>query len=249
MDQPAPKTQHPKPNPHPAQTERIGFLLMPEFPVYAFVLAIEALRVANQNAGERLFSSHLLTSDGRPVAAGNGMTVVPDLAIADAPFLPTVIVFAGNHPEKHIKRALLAWLRRLDRHGALIGAVDTGQFALAKAGLLDGFTVALHWEAMALFKEHYPHIEVRETLFAIDRNRITCAGGMATLDMMLHLVANRHGRALAEVVANGLVHGRIRHDGERQRVSAGDALGVVNHRLAGIVETMEEHLELSLIHI
>src|SRR5581483_4485798 len=113
------------------RTERIGFLLMPEFPVYAFVLAIEALRVANQNAGERLFSSHLLTSDGRPVAAGNGMTVVPDLAIADAPFLPTVIVFAGNHPEKHIKRALLAWLRRLDRHGALIGAVDTGQFALA----------------------------------------------------------------------------------------------------------------------
>jgi len=246
VDQPAPKTQHPKPNPHPAQTERIGFLLMPEFPVYAFVLAIEALRVANQNAGERLFSSHLLTSDGRPVAAGNGMTVVPDLAIADAPFLPTVIVFAGNHPEKHIKRALLAWLRRLDRHGALIGAVDTGQFALAKAGLLDGFTVALHWEAMALFKEHYPHIEVRETLFAIDRNRITCAGGMATLDMMLHLVANRHGRALAEVVANGLVHGRIRHDGERQRVSAGDALGVVNHRLAGIVETMEEHLEAPL---
>src|ERR1700675_4253876 len=86
-----------------AQTERIGFLLMPEFPVYAFILAIEALRVANQNAGERLFSSHLLTSDGKPVAAGNGMTVVPDLAIAEAPFLPTVIVFACNHPEKHIK--------------------------------------------------------------------------------------------------------------------------------------------------
>jgi len=119
------------------QTERIGFLLMPEFPVYAFILAIEALRVANQNAGERLFSSHLLTSDGKPVVAGNGMSVVPDLAIADAPFLPTVIVFACNHPEKHIKRGLLAWLRRLDRHGALIGAVDTGQFALAKAGLLD----------------------------------------------------------------------------------------------------------------
>jgi AraC family carnitine catabolism transcriptional activator len=232
--------------PGAGQTETIGFLLLPEFPVYAFILAIEALRIANQNAGERLFSSYLISADGKPVTAGNGMVVEPDLGIADAPFLPTVIVFACNHPERNIRRSVLAWLRRLDRHGALLGAVDTGQFALAKAGLLDGVTVALHWEAAPLFRDHYPHIEVRDALFAIDRNRITCAGGIATLDMMLHIIANRHGRALAEVVANGFVHGRIRHDGERQRVSADDALGVVNHRLAAIVQTMEAHLETPL---
>ena len=228
------------------QTETIGFLLLPEFPIYAFVLAIEALRVANQNAGERLFSSYLITTDGKPVTAGNGMTIIPDLGLADAPFLPTVIVFACNHPEKQIGRSVLAWLRRLDRHGALLGAVDTGQFALAAAGLLDGYTVALHWEAMSLFREHHPEIEVRETLFAIDRNRITCAGGVATPDMMLHLIANRHGRALAEVVANGLVYGRIRYDSEKQRATADDALGVVNQRVAGIVQTMEAHLEAPL---
>ncbi len=228
------------------RTERIGFLLLPEFPLYAFVLATEALRVANQNAGERLFSSYLITVDGNPVAAGNGMNVVPDLAIDEAPFLPTVIVFACNHPENHVSRKLLAWLRRLDRHGALLCAVDTGQFALAEAGLLDGYVVTLHWEAMSLFKERHPRIELRETLFAIDRNRITCAGGMATLDMMLHLIANRHGRSLAEVTANGLVHGRIRHDGEKQRESADEALGVINHRLASIVQTMEAHLETPL---
>jgi AraC family transcriptional regulator, carnitine catabolism transcriptional activator len=227
-------------------TESIGFLLLPEFPVYAFVLATEALRVANQNAAERLFSSLLITVDGKPVIAGNGMTVIPDLSIGDAPFVPTVIVFACNHPEKHISRGLLAWLRRLDRHGALLGAVDTGQFALAEAGLLDGYTVTLHWEAMSLFRERYPGIEVRETLFAIDRNRVTCAGGIATLDMMLHLIANRHGQALAEVIANGLVHGRIRHDGEKQRASADEALGVINHRLADIVQTMEAYLETPL---
>lgn len=227
-------------------TETIGFLLLPEFPAYAFVLASEALRVANQNAGARLFSAYLITADGKPVSAGNGMTITPDLGIADAPFLPTVIVFACNHPEDHARRATLNWLRRLDRHGALLGAVDTGQFVLAKAGLLDGYTVTLHWEAMSLFREHYPEIELRETLFAIDRNRITCAGGVATLDMMLHLIAGRHGRALAEVVANGLVHGRIRNDGESQRATAEDALGVVNQRLASIIHAMEAHLETPL---
>jgi AraC family carnitine catabolism transcriptional activator len=227
----------------PDRTEKFGFLLLPEFPVYAFILATEALRVANQNAGERLFSSHLVSTDGAPVAAGNGMTVPVDFGIADVPFLPNVLVFAGNHPTRHLSKALFAWLRRLARHGALIGAVDTGQFALAEAGLLDGYSVALHWEAMSMFREAHPSIELRETLFCIDRNRVTCAGGIATLDMMLHLIANKHGRALAEVVANGFVHGRIRHDGEGQRVSADDAFGLADHRLAGIVRDMEAHLD------
>jgi AraC family transcriptional regulator, carnitine catabolism transcriptional activator len=227
-------------------TEKFGFLLLPEFPMYAFILATEALRVANQNAGARLFSTHLISLDGRPVSAGNGMTVTPDFGIADVPFLPNLLVFACNHPTKHLNRTLHAWLRRLERHGALIGAVDTGQFALAEAGLLDGYSVALHWEAMPMFREAYPAIDVRDTLFTIDRNRITCAGGVATLDMMLHLIANKHGRSLAEIVANGLVRGRIRHDGERQRVSADDAFGPVNHRLVGIVQDMEANLEAPL---
>ena len=51
-------------------TEEIGFLLLPEFPIYALILAVEALRVANQNAGRSLFATRLFTADGRPVAAG-----------------------------------------------------------------------------------------------------------------------------------------------------------------------------------
>jgi AraC family carnitine catabolism transcriptional activator len=225
------------------RTENFGFLLMPEFPIYAFILATEALRVANQNANAKLFSSHVISIDGGPVRAGNGMVIMPDMSIADAPFLPNVLVFGCNHPTRNLTKGLLAWLRRLERHGALLGAVDTGQFALAEAGLLDGCSVALHWEAMSMFRERYPTIEMRETLFAIDRNRITCAGGIATLDMMLHLIANKHGRALAEVVANGFVHGRIRRDGDSQRASADDAFSLSNHRLAGIVQDMEANLE------
>lgn len=228
------------------RTERFGFLLLPEFPAYAFILATEALRIANQNAGNRLFSSHVISMDGRPVTAGNGMAVAADFGIADVPFLPNVIVFACNHPMQHVRKGLLAWLRRLDRHGALIGAVDTGQFALAEAGLLDGYSVALHWEAMAMFREAHPTIDARETLFAIDRGRATCAGGIATLDMMLHLIASKQGRALAEVVANGFVRGRVRHAGEPQRVSADAAFGSASHRLASIVQDMEANLETPL---
>jgi transcriptional regulator GlxA family with amidase domain len=59
----------------PSETEvvRYGFLLLPEFPMYALIPAIEALRVANQNKGRKLYSWHLFSADGRPVKAGNGM--------------------------------------------------------------------------------------------------------------------------------------------------------------------------------
>ena len=224
----------------------IGFLLLPQFPIYALILALESLRVANQNAGRRLFGAHLFSVDGAPVAAGNGMSMAPERAIADVPFFPTVIVCAGNEPIQHVTRGLLNWLRRLERHGALLGALDTGSFALAAAGLLDGYQATLHWEAIPLFREHYPEIAVSEQLYVVDRSRMTCAGGVATLDMMLHLIALKHGRDLAQIVANGFVHGRIRREAEQQRVSADDAVGHVDPRLGRIVRAMEDNVELPL---
>lgn len=225
------------------RVQHIGLVLVPEFPVYALTLAMEALRVANQNAGKRFFAAQLISVDGAPVVAGNGALTEVGCAISDAPFTPIAIVFACNHPEQHNDARLLAWLRRLDRHGALIGAVDTGQFLLAEAGLLDGYRVSLHWEAMPLFCEKYPFINVRQTLFTIDRNRITCAGGVATLDMFLNLISITQGHRLAEVVANGMVYGRIRQEDEDQLQSVGDTLGHSSQRLAKIIELMECHLE------
>src|SRR5258705_8705971 len=114
--------------------EQIGFLILPEFPIYALIVAIETLRVANQNSGQKLFSWHLFSVDGRPVKAGNGMTMTPEAAIAAVPYFPTVIVCAGNPPVQYITSRLPNWLRRLDRHGARPGALDTGPFTPAPAG-------------------------------------------------------------------------------------------------------------------
>lgn len=224
-------------------TEEIGFLLLPEFPIYALILAVEALRVANQNAGRRLFATRLFSTDGRPVASGSGTELVPDSGIAEVRFFPTVIVVAGNQPTQHLGRGLLGWLRRLDRHGALLGAIDTGAFALAAAGLLDGCRITLHWETVQLFRERHPEIEVVEQLYLSDRNRLTCAGGIATLDLMLDLIRTRHGHGLAEVVRTGLVHERQRSGFEPQRVAVGDHLASVDRRIAGIVADMEAHLD------
>lgn len=227
-------------------TEEFGFLLIPEFPVYALILVTEILRVANQNAGRRLFDWHLISVDGGPVNAGSGMPITPDLSIAEVPALPslsTVIVCSGNHPLQYIDNRLLNWLRRLDRHGVGLGALDTGAFALAAAGLLDGYRVTLHWEAIPMFREKYPEIDIVEQLFILDRNRLTCAGGVAVLDMMLHLIAMRFGSPLARIVADGFIHARIGREADAQRLPMEGPAETAESTVRRIIRVMEQHLD------
>jgi transcriptional regulator GlxA family with amidase domain len=96
----APHVPTEPPADHPRQVDPIGFLPLPQFPIYALILALESLRIANQNAGRRLFSGHLFGVDGAPVPAGNGMTMTPERAIAEVSFCPTVIVCAGKRADR-----------------------------------------------------------------------------------------------------------------------------------------------------
>jgi AraC family carnitine catabolism transcriptional activator len=227
-------------------SHRIAFFLVPEFPIYAVIPATEALRIANQNSGQSLYDWSFVSLDGASVRAGNGMMVAPDASIASEPEFATLIVCAGNHPTQYLDRRLLNWLRRLNRHGITLGALDTGTFALAAAGLMNGYRMTLHWEAMPLFHEHHPDLKVEEQIFVMDRNRMTCAGGAAATDLMLHLIALDHGTMLAQIVANGMVHERIRHGTDPQRAVLDLPMGSHDPAVLQAIRLMEENLEAPL---
>ncbi len=225
---------------------RFGFLLLPEFPLYALVPAMEALRIANQNHGRKLYDWILMSEDGPSVRSGNGMSLSVDATIAEVSWLPTVLVFGGNHPTQHLSKRLLNWLRRLARHGGVMGGIDTGTFALAEAGLLDDHEVTMHWESVSTFRERYPGIRVSEQLFEIDEGRMTCAGGHATLDLMLALIAKRQGLALAQVVANAFVAHRPRNETEPQRLSPRIVSSDINSPVTRILQDMEKNIQAPL---
>lgn len=197
-------------------TEKFGFLIVPDFPFYGLFPAIEALRVANHNSDRRLYEWYLISADGGPVTATNGMSLAVDHSIADCPKLSVCFAVAGNHPLDHCSQNILNWLRQIDRHGTRLGAFDSGIFMLAAAGLLDGHQAAVHWEIAPTLREHYPTVSITDRIYQIDEWRLTCAGGSSTLDLMLTLIATAHGRALMEKVANGLVHRPHRTGPERQ---------------------------------
>lgn len=228
-----------------ADPTHIHFLLLPDFPLYALVPATDALRIANQHAGERLFDWSFVSARGGPVRANNGM-VVDDTAAIGASMLPRcVIVCSGNEPVQHLSKPMLNWLRRLAAHGATLGSLDTGAFALAAAGVLGGYKVTLHWDAIPVFRDSYPDIEVLEQIFVVDRERATAAGGVASLDMMLWFIAREHGPALAQTVANGFVHGRARPAETPQRLD-GAQTPTMSIAVRRCMELMKDNLAFPL---
>src|SRR5699024_5631214 len=95
-----------------APPECISFLLIPEFSMMAFMAAVEPLRVANRMAGKALFSWQVLSLDGGPVTASNGMTVVADAAFEAVDHLSMLFICASFEPERFADRRLRTWLRR-----------------------------------------------------------------------------------------------------------------------------------------
>jgi transcriptional regulator GlxA family with amidase domain len=194
-------------------------------------------------SGRELYRWTLVSMDGLPVAASNGveLKVAGDLTAAESS--NTLVICGGIDVHTINVRSLTGWLRKTDRRGVDLGAICTGSYVLAKAGLLDGHRCTIHWENLAGFCEDFPEIEVTSELFEIDRNRFTCSGGTAVIDMMLNVIARQHGHELAASVADQFMHERIRDQHDRQRISLPARLGVRHPKLLAVIGTMEQNLE------
>ncbi len=232
--------------PAPARVCRVGYFLVPNFTMMAFTSAIEPLRLANLVADQTLYEWALYSADGQPVRASNGVEVRVDGPVAATHDLYAVILCAGIGVQLVNHRECVVALRRLSSFGTALGAVCTGTYVLAKAGLVDDYRTTIHWENQASLVAEFPHLHVTSELFEIDRNRFTCAGGTAAADMMLSIIARDHGAALATAVTDQLIHHRIRDASERQRMDLRTRLGVAHPRLLAVVARMEETIETPL---
>ncbi|MFO1069277.1 MAG: GlxA family transcriptional regulator [Geminicoccaceae bacterium] len=227
-------------------TETFAFLLVPDFTMISFAPAVEALRIANRMAGASLYRWIVASKDGQPVRASNGIEVNVDMGMAEigvmAP-LPAIVVCSGLGGERYQDREVLAWLRRMDRLGAELGALCTGAYVLARAGLLDGVRCTLHWENLPGFREDFPDADVRSELFEIDGRRFTCSGGTASLDLMLHRIRSVHGERLATAVSEQCIVDRIRAPTDPQRQPVRRRLAVHHPKLVLAIELMEANIE------
>ena len=223
--------------------QQIGFVLVPNFSMIAFTAAVEPLRIANRLSGRDLYDWHIFTVGGGPVHSSCRIELHPEGDLETAGKIDTIILCSGIDVHLFRDKALFSWLRKMDRRGTDLGAICTATFVLAKAGLLEGYRCTIHWENLPSFCEEFPDIEVTAELFEIDRNRFTCSGGTAAIDLMLNMISRQYGHELAAQVADQFMHERIRDQHDHQRMSLPARLGVRHPKLLSVIALMEDNLE------
>ena len=224
---------------------RVAFVLVEGFALMSFAAVSEPLRAANLLAGRRIYeifhfaagpkTAELLNSSSAASVAVAGLgeaTGAYDLAF----------VVAGGDPVGFRDDRVFQWLRHQARHGRMLGGVSGGPAVLANAGIMENRRMTLHWEHAAALAERHPGLLLERTLYVVDRDRITCAGGTAPLDMMHALIAEHHGADFARRVSDWFMHTDVRPAGGPQRAGLAERYGTNRHAVLAAIEAMENHI-------
>lgn len=230
-------------NPRATTPRRFVFLLLDRFTMLSFASAIEPLRIANRVAGRTLYTWVLAGEGGGSIACSNGAEFRLDMGLDEIDREDTVLVCGGIDVQRATTKGIVNWLRREARRGVTVGGLCTGAFALAKAGLLDGKKATIHWENQDGFAEEFEEVRLTKSVFVMDGNRLSTAGGTASLDLMLKIIAGDHGEDIANTVADQLIYSAIRTDQDTQRLSIPTRIGVRHPKLSQVIQMMEAAIE------
>jgi AraC family carnitine catabolism transcriptional activator len=229
----------------PKAAFKVLVIVTPNFNLAATMGFVDPFRASNYLDGSIIFRWDLASAGGGEIIASNGISVHTKTLreVRNQP-QDLVIVSSSWAPESHgsvpLRSALLRWARA----GVTLGALDTGAFILAEAGLLKGKRATTHYEHIDSLKELYVDTETSEDLFVFDGNRITCSGGAAATDFALHIVRSMHGDSLANAAARYLFHHSLRPQGTSQSPSSIEPLGsTAPSVLKRAIKLMEENLE------
>lgn len=219
------------------------FLLLKNFSMASFASAIEPLRIANRVGGGQFYRWSLASENGQTALASNGVELKVGMGLDLVNRDDTVMVCGGIHIKDATTKPVLNWLRREARKGAGIGGLCTAAYTVAKAGLLDGRKCTIHWENHDSFEEEFIEVELTKSIYVVDGNRYSSAGGMSSLDLMLNVIASDHGQELANTVADQLIYTSIRTDRDEQRLSIPTRIGVRHPKLSTVIQMMEANIE------
>lgn len=237
------ENHHPDHNQPAKALQQIGFFLVPSYSMMALSSATEPLRAANRISGKPLYSWPLISADGAAVTSSSGFTLTPEASITSTDQLSQLFVVASLGVPEYRNPQVFNWLRRFAASGRPLGGISLGAMLLARAGLLEGYKCTIHWESQRDFAEEFPLIDVTPDIYCIDRNRLTCGGGTAAIDLMLDLIARQHGHQLAAEVADQFLHTRIRLSEESQKMAIQWRYGVEDRRIVKAITLMEQNIE------
>src|SRR6056297_168402 len=226
-------------------SKRFVFVLLENFTLVSFASAIDSLRIANRMSGDTLYDWFITgdADDEGMVSCSSGSRFKVDAPLGELNRDDVVLICGGSDVQKASTKKVLNWIRREARRGLRLGGLCTAAYTLARAGLLDGKRATIHWENHDSFMEEFDEVDLTKSVFVVDGNRMTTAGGTSSIDLMLKLIADEHGEKLANSVADQLIYSSIRTDQDTQRLSVPTRIGVRHPKLSQVIQMMENNIE------
>lgn len=196
---------------------KIGFFVAPNVSLLGLDCALDTLRQANRHLGKPFYEWCTIGQDQNFVDTSNGLKLALDHSIDDEIVeLDMLFVCAGIDYTHYKNPRVFAWMRRMAERVQAVGGITTGAFLMARAGLLDGYVCTTHWEEADAFHEEFPNIRLSDRIFVIDRNRMTSAGGLVTIDLFLQIIARDCGAGTTLSMASVFQLDRMRGEQDPQ---------------------------------
>lgn len=199
--------------------------------------------MANQLRETELYRWFIYSVDERTVLASNGIGAGPSRVLDLTQALPDVLFVCGGWDVRDaVDNQVKTLLRSLADRGIALGGLCTGAYALMVSDLLGGYRCAVHWEVLSELHAEFPDVRFVDELFAMDRDRITCTGGTAPLDMMLHLIMRDQGKVMARNISEQFSVDCVREVSDPQPIPVASRVGFSRQELVETVQLMEANI-------
>jgi transcriptional regulator GlxA family with amidase domain len=220
---------------------RVVFVLVPSLHLLDLAGAAQVCSTAaDLGLGYRLHyaaeTAEVTTAQGLPVRAE---TEWPELDARDLVLVPGWRSPAGAGGPRLSDAQVRHLVEHYERGGA-VASVCSGAFALGQAGLLDGRRCTTHHSLQDELAQRFPRATVvRDVLYTEDDRVVTSAGIASGIDLALHLMAVRHGPAVAAQIAREMVV-YARRNGHEMQASA-----MLRHRshLSDTVHRVQDRID------
>jgi transcriptional regulator GlxA family with amidase domain len=220
---------------------RVGIYAVPGFALMSYACTVEPLRAANLLSGRVLYEV-LHFGGAMPTRSSGAAELEADRPVGAMPQLDLLLVVSGGDPMSFSDRSVFNWLRAMAARGVRIGGISGGPVILARAGLMKDRRMTVHWEHANALAEWDPSLQLERRLYVFDRDRVTCAGGTAPMDMIHAFISEHHGRAFAGQVSDWFMHTGIRASTDPQRAGLIERLGTTSEPVLNAVRMMELHV-------
>lgn len=155
----------PNPLQRPITVALLGTPAVTAATLYGFYDALSGTRrdwhMLHGNAqAESPFRPLVVSRDGLPFEAGNGVRITPDAGFVDCPrpdiICVTDLLIPPGAPVSDLYEPEVQWMRAAWDAGATLCSSCSGALLLARTGLLDGHDATSHWAYCDVLSREYP---------------------------------------------------------------------------------------------